>query len=332
MPYYPEIEPYVSGLLDVGDGQRLYWEVCGNPAGKPAVFLHGGPGGGCVPGHRRMFDPERYRVVLFDQRNCGRSLPHAADLDTDLAANTTEHLVADIERLREQLGVDRWLVWGGSWGTTLAFAYAERHPDRVSELVLVAITNTTRAEIDWLYGGLGRFFPVEWERYRALVGARPDVTGTELVTAYDALLQGDDQPTRERAAIEWCAWEDAVLALDAGGPPGLGDDDLRTQLAFARICAHYFSRHGFLADGELQRNAAALRDIPGVMVHGRLDLTAPLHTAWRMARLWPQARLEVIDGAGHTSGPGLGDAIVAALDGFAPAAPDPPAEPATMTP
>ena len=326
MPYYPPIEPYDCGLLDVGDGQRVYWEVCGNPAGKPAVFLHGGPGSACAPRHRRMFDPQRYRLVLFDQRNCGRSLPHAADFDTELTANTTDHLIGDIERLREHLGVDRWLVWGGSWGSTLAFAYAERHPDRVSELVLVAITNTTPAEIDWLYGGLGRFFPVEWERYRAFVDAAPDATGAELVMAYDALLQGPDQQVRAQAASEWCAWEDAVLSLDADHPPGLSADDPRTQLAFARLCAHYFSRHGFLVDGELQRNAGALRGIRGVMIHGRLDLTGPLETAWRMARLWPNARLEVISGAGHSSGPGMGDAIVAALDHFAEG------WPATMTP
>ncbi len=259
---YPPIDPYDSGLIDVGDGNRVYWEVCGNPDGKPAVFLHGGPGGGCSPGHRRMFDPARYRVVLFDQRNCGRSLPHAADAGTDLAANTTDHLIADIEQLRAQLGIDRWLVWGGSWGVTLALAYAERHPARVTELVLVAVTNTTRAEIDWLYGGLGTFFPEQWDRFRGFVGGRPDSTGTELAAAYDALLQGADEPARERAAFEWCAWEDAVVALDAERRPHSLFDDPRHGIAFARLCAHYFARHGFLADGELLRNAGALHGNP----------------------------------------------------------------------
>ncbi|HZZ96901.1 MAG TPA: prolyl aminopeptidase [Jatrophihabitantaceae bacterium] len=314
---YPPIEPYDTGMLDVGDGDLVYWEVCGNPDGKPAVFLHGGPGGGCSHGHRRMFDPDRYRVVLFDQRNCGRSLPHAADPDTDLSANTTEHLIADIERLRAHLGVERWLVWGGSWGVTLAFAYAQRHPARVTELVLVAITNTTRAEIDWLYGGLGRFFPEQWQRFRDFVAAGPDVTGTELAAAYDMLLQGPEQATRERAAIEWCAWEDAVVALDAERRPQTHFDDPRKGVAFARLCAHYFARLGFLPDGGLLRDAGALRGIPGVMVHGQLDLTAPLVTAWRIAAAWPDAELRVIRGAGHSSGPGMGEAIGEALDRFA---------------
>ena len=224
---YPPIEPYDSGLLDVGDGNRVYWEACGNPDGKPAVFLHGGPGGGCSPGHRRMFDPARYRVVLFDQRNCGRSLPHAADPETDLERQHHRPPHRRHRALREHLGIDRWLVWGGSWGVTLALAYAERHPARVTELVLVAITNTTRAEIDWLYGGLGAFFPEQWERFRGFVGGGPDATGTELAAAYDVLLQGPDQAARERAAIEWCAWEDAVVALDAERRPRSLFDDPR---------------------------------------------------------------------------------------------------------
>ena len=317
MPVYPEVEPYDSGLLDVGDGHRIYWEVCGNPAGKPAVFLHGGPGGGCTPGHRRMFDPERYRVVLFDQRNCGRSLPHAADATTALTANTTDDLIADIERLREVHGIDRWLVWGGSWGSTLAFAYAERFPHRVTEMVLVAITNTSPDEIDWLYGGLGRFFPQEWDRFRGFVGGGPGATGTELAVAYDAVLQGPDAERREQAAREWCAWEDAVVSLDAERRPRSLFDDPRKGIAFARLCAHYFSRHGFLPPGDLVRNAGALRGIPGVMVHGRLDLTGPLATAVRMSEVWPDAELHVIAGGGHASGPGMGETIGAALDGFA---------------
>ena len=164
---FPPVEPYASGILDVGDGHAVYWETCGNPAGKPAVVLHGGPGSGCTPGHRRWFDPATYRIVLFDQRSCGRSTPHAADPTTDLTANTTAHLVADIERLREHLGVERWLVWGNSWGSTLALAYAEAFPERVSEAVLVAVTTGRWSEIDWLYHGVGRFFPAEWERFRA---------------------------------------------------------------------------------------------------------------------------------------------------------------------
>ncbi|HEY8302440.1 MAG TPA: prolyl aminopeptidase [Jatrophihabitans sp.] len=317
MPGYPPIEPYDSGLLDVGDGHRIYWEVCGNPAGKPAVFLHGGPGGGCSPNHRRMFDPARYRVLLFDQRNCGRSRPHAAEPGTDLATNTTEHLLADIERLRELLGVDRWLVWGGSWGSTLAFAYAERHPHRVSELVHVAVTNTTRAEIDWLYGGLGAYFPAEWDRYRGFVALSAGATGSELAAAYDDLLQGADLAARDAAAIEWCAWEDAVVALDAQRKPDSTWVDPLARMAFARLCAHYFARHGFLPDGDLLRNADRLHGIPGALIHGRLDLTSPLVTAYRMSQAWPEAEFHPISGAGHSSGPGLGETIGDVLDRFA---------------
>ena len=318
MAGYPAIEPYDSGLLDVGDGQRLYWETVGNPDGKPAVFLHGGPGGGCTPGHRRLFDPARYRVLLFDQRGCGRSLPHAADHDTSLATNTTQHLIADIEALREHLGVERWLVWGGSWGSTLAFAYAQRHPHRVTEMVHVAVTNTTPAEVDWLYGGLVRCFPAEWERYRGHVGAPAEATGSELAAAYDRLLNDPDPAVRIDAAREWSTWEDAVVSLDADRrPDSRFAEDPRFELAFARLCAHYFSRHAFLHAGELVANAGALRGIPGVLVHGQLDLGSPLVTAWRMARAWPDAELRVIPGAGHASGPGMGEAIVEALDRFA---------------
>ena len=318
MPGYPPIEPYESGLLDVGDGNEIYWETVGNPDGKPAVFLHGGPGGGCSPGHRRMFDPARYRVVLFDQRGCGRSAPHAADHDTTLLANTTQHLIADIEALRELHGIDRWLVWGGSWGSTLAFAYAQRYPQRVSEMVHVAVTNTTKAEIDWLYGGVGRFFPADWQRFREHVGADHAATGSELASAYDRLLNDVDPAVREAAAREWSTWEDAVVSVDADRRPGSRfAEDPRFELAFARLCAHYFSRHGFLEDDELLRNAGAMRGIPGVMIHGQLDLGSPLVTAYRMAEAWPDAELKIIPGAGHASGPGMGEAIGAALDGFA---------------
>jgi proline iminopeptidase len=318
MPLYPPIEPYESGLLAVGDGQRIYWETCGNPAGKPAVVLHGGPGSGCSAGMRRQFDPERYRVVLFDQRNCGRSLPRAADHDTDLAANTTHHLLADIEALREHLGIERWLVWGGSWGSTLAFAYAERFPQRVSEVVMVAITNTTEPEIDWLYGGVGRYFPEAWDRFRRFVDGAPDARGSELVRAYDALLQGPDFAVRGHAAREWCVWEEAIVAGDAGRSPGHEfDADPRAWTAFARICAHYFANQAWLPDGELLADVHRLHGIPGALVHGRLDLGGSPRLAWQVAQAWPDARLQIIEGGGHGSGPGMTDALVAALDGFA---------------
>jgi proline iminopeptidase len=317
MPY-PAVEPYESGLLDVGDGNRIYWETVGNPDGKPAVMIHGGPGSGCSVGQRRSFDPERYRGVLFDQRNCGRSRPHAADPDTSLAANTTHHLIADLEALREHLGIDRWLLFGGSWGSTLAFAYAQRHPQRVSEIVIVAVTTTRLQEVDWLYGGVSRYFPEAWDRFRAFVGGAPDASGTELVRAYDELLQGPDLAAREQAAREWCRWEEAVVAGDTGHKPAHDfDDDPRKWLAFARICAHYFAAAAWLADGELLAGASRQRGIPGVLVHGRRDLGGSPRLAWEMAGAWPDARLHLLDGAGHGSGPGMSETLQAALDGFA---------------
>jgi len=317
-PWYPAIEPYDHGWLDVGDGNEIYWELVGNPEGKPAVSVHGGPGSGCSIGQRRSYDPQRYRAVLFDQRGCGRSRPHAADHGTVLAANTTHHLIADMEALREHLGIDRWLLYGGSWGSTLSLAYAERHPERVSEIVLVAVTNTTRAEVDWLYGGVSRYFPEAWDRFRRHVGGSPTATGTELVLAYDRLLQGPDPGGREAAARAWCDWEDAVVAGDAGNRVSyVYDEDPRKRLAFARICAHYFAHHAWLDDGELLIRADRLRGIPGVLVHGRTDLGGSPRLAWELAQRWPDAELHLIDGAGHGSGPGLAEALRAALDGFA---------------
>src|SRR3954465_4268393 len=224
---YPPIEPYDHGMLDVGDGNRVYWETCGNPAGKPALVVHGGPGSGASPGMPRQFDPERYRAVLFDQRGCGRSRPHASDPATDMAVNTTDHLIADMERLREHLGIERWLLYGGSWGSTLSLAYAERHPERVSEIVLVAVTTTRRSEVDWLYRGAGRFFPEAWERFRDGVpeADRDRATAAEgahdLLAAYVRLLEDPDPQVRRRATNGWARWEDAVVALEPGGKPDM---------------------------------------------------------------------------------------------------------------
>jgi proline iminopeptidase len=315
--YYPPSEPYDSGWLEVGDGNELYWETCGNPLGKPAVVLHGGPGSGCSTGMRKMWNPDAYRVVLFDQRNCGRSRPHAAELTTDLSANTTEHLLADIEALREHLGIERWLVWGGSWGATLGLAYVTRFPQRVSEAVFVAVTNTSPAEVDWLYGGVGRIFPAEWDEFRALVGLGPDATGTDLAVSYDELLQGPDLDVRERAARAWTAWEEAIVAVDAGHTPGRWEDDPRGRLAFARMCAHYFAHHAWLTPGRLLADVAGLGDIPATLIHGRLDLGSPLVTAWRTAQAWPGSELHVVAGAGHSTGPGMSELMVGALDRYA---------------
>ncbi|MET9590702.1 prolyl aminopeptidase [Streptomyces sp. NPDC006516] len=313
---YPPIEPYGQGMLDVGDGNRVYWEVCGNPDGKPALVVHGGPGSGCGTRARQYFDPELYRVVLFDQRNCGRSTPHASDPSTDMRHNTTAHLVADMELLREHLGIGRWLLYGGSWGSTLILAYAEQHPERVSEIVISAVTTTRRSEIDWLYRGAGQIFPEAWDLFRA--GA-PEAEGPEdLVAAYARRTESPDPEVRARATADWCAWEDAVLSMEQyTGPSPYSGRPGRDQLAFVRICAHYFAHAAWLEEGQLIRDAGRLAGIPGVLVHGRFDLGGPLITAWELAKAWPDAELTVIDGAGHLGGPATSRAVLSALDRFA---------------
>ncbi|WP_431896764.1 prolyl aminopeptidase [Nonomuraea sp. bgisy101] len=313
---YPPIEPYDHGHLDTGDGHLVYWEVCGNPEGKPALVVHGGPGSGCSPNHRKTFDPERYKIILFDQRNCGRSLPHAADPAADLSTNTTHHLVADMERLREHLGIDKWLLYGGSWGSTLMLAYAEAHPSRVSEMIIVAVTMTRRSETEWLYEGVGRFFPEQWQRFREGV-PEADRDG-DLLAAYARLLSDPDPDVRAKAANDWAAWEDAVISLEVNGKPNAYSDRPPAALvAFVRICAHYFSNHAWLEEGVLLRDAHKLAGIPGVLIHGRFDLGSPLGTAWELAQAWPDARLVVVDDSGHTGSDTMRKEIHAAQDAFA---------------
>lgn len=313
---YPPIEPYDQGMLDAGDGNLVYWEVCGNADGKPALVVHGGPGSGCSPGSRRVFDPERYRVVLFDQRGCGRSTPHASDPATDMSTNTTGHLLADMERLREHLGIEQWLVYGGSWGSTLILAYAERHPERVSEMVIPSVTTGRRSEIDWLYRGAGRFFPEEWERFRA--GVPEAERDGDLLAAYARLMESPDAAVRGKAAADWVAWEDAVISQEPHGTPNAySSRPPAAQLALVRICAHYFSHGAWLVEGALLRDAHRLAGIPGVLIHGRLDISSPLGTAWELARAWPDAQLIVIGDAGHTGSESLKDAILRTLDRFA---------------
>ncbi|MGW4230140.1 prolyl aminopeptidase [Streptomyces sp. NPDC004980] len=313
---YPPIEPHDRGMLDVGDGNLVYWEVCGNPAGKPALVVHGGPGSGSSPRARRYFDPDLYRVVLLDQRNCGRSTPHASDPAADLRHNTTAHLIADMERLRTHLGIDNWLLYGGSWGSTLILAYAERYPERVSEIVIPAVTTTRRSEIDWLYRGAGQIFPEAWDLFRAGV---PEAEGPDgLVAAYARRTESPDPDVRARATADWCAWEDAVLSMETHtGPPPYTGRPGRDRLAFVRICAHYFAHAAWLEEGRLIRDAHRLAGIPGVLVHGRFDLGGPLTTAWELAKAWPDAELTVIEDAGHLGGPATTRAVLAALDRFA---------------
>jgi proline iminopeptidase len=315
MGLYPPLEPYESGMLDVGDANHLYWESCGNPQGRVALVLHGGPGSGCTPMHRRWFDPQAYRIVLFDQRGCGRSVPHASDATADLLTNTTDRLLADIEQLRQLLGVDAWVVVGNSWGSTLALTYAERHRAQVAALILIAVTTTRPSEIDWLYGGVGRFLPEQWARFRD--GLPASDRGRDLVEAYNRLLHDPDPDVRERAALRWCEWEDAV-ASSSGGAPNPRYRDPRFRMAFARIVSHYFSHDAWLDDGELLRGATALEQIPGVMIHGSLDLGSPLIMAWELAKVWSQGELVVVDGAGHSNRDrGMTEAIIAATDRFA---------------
>jgi len=312
---HPRVEPYESGMLDVGDGNVVYWESSGNPHGKPAALVHGGPGAGSNPETRRHLDPRVYRIVGWDQRGCGASLPHASDPATDMSVNTTTHLVADMERLRAHLGIDTWLLFGGSWGSTLMLAYAERYPERVSEIVIRSVTTSERTEIDWLYYGLRRFFPSEWEEFRA--SAAPVARGGDLLTAYDRLLANGDAAVREAAAEAWLRWEDAVISLE---PHGLRNVYSRRpaadRVALARICAHYFSRGAFLEEGVLLRHTDRLAGIPGVLVQGRLDLDSPPLTAWQLATRWPDAQLVLVLDAGHTGSPAMTRAVVEALRAF----------------
>ncbi len=313
---YPPLEPYDEALLDVGDGNLVHWEACGSPHGKPALVVHGGPGSGSGTFSRRFFDPERYRIVRFDQRGCGLSTPHASDPATDLSVNTTHHLIADMERLREHLGIERWLLFGGSWGSTLILAYAERHPDRVSEIVISGVTLTRRSDVDWLYRGVGRFFPAEWERFRA--GVPEGERDGDLVAAYARLMEHPDPDVRARAAADWVTWEDAVISLEPKGKPNAySDRPPDATLAFVRICAHYFSHGAWLEEGELLRHADRLAGIPGVLIHGRLDLGAPVGSAWELAQAWPDARLVVLEDSGHTGSGTATGAVIDALDAFA---------------
>jgi proline iminopeptidase len=314
---YPPIEPYQAGLLDTGDGNLVYWEACGNPDGVPVLVVHGGPGAGCSTGMRRSFEPERHRIILFDQRNCGRSEPHASDPSADLSRNTTDHLIGDMERLREHLGVRSWLLYGGSWGVTLSLAYAQRHPERVCGMLLVSVTTSRRSELDWLYRGAGRMFPEAWARFRDFAGAGHHRLPTdteppieELLMVYSRLMADPDPDLRARAATEWLAWEDAVISMEGNGKPGqYGNRPDDAKLAFVRICAHYFANGAFLDDGVLLREAGRLAGIPGILIHGRGDLGGPVITAWELARAWPGAELIVIEDSGHTGSRAMQEAL-----------------------
>jgi proline iminopeptidase len=264
---------------------------------------------------RRYFDPSAYRVVLFDQRGCGRSTPHAADPAADMRHNTTSHLLADMEQLREHLGIERWLLYGGSWGSTLLLAYAERHPERVSEIVVNGVTTTRRREIDWLYRGVGRFFPEQWHRFR--LGVPEAERAGDLVAAYARLMESEDPAVREKAAVDWCRWEDAVVSLEPnGGPAPYGGRPSDARIALVRIAAHYFAHGAWLEEGVLLREAGRLKGIPGALFHGRLDLSTPLETPWELVRVWTDAELVVVDDSGHKGSATMRDRVIGALERF----------------
>lgn len=308
---YPEIEPFDSGMLAVDDRHTLYYEQCGNPQGKPVVMLHGGPGAGCGAKMRRFHDPAHYRIVLFDQRGSGRSTPHA-----DLVGNDTWSLVADIEKLRLHLGIERWQVFGGSWGSTLALAYAETHPQQVSELVLRGIFMLRRWELEWFYQeGCSRLFPDAWEHYLAAI---PEVERGDLISAYYRRLTSPDEATRLAAARSWSVWEAATSLLLQDADFISGHEDPHFALSFARIENHYFVNGGFFeVEDQLLRDAHRLRGIPGAIVHGRYDVVCPLQNAWDLHKVWPQAKLVITPGSGHSAfEPENTAALVEATDSF----------------
>ncbi|ESQ16307.1 MAG: prolyl aminopeptidase [Thiohalocapsa sp. PB-PSB1] len=310
-PLYPAIEPFSTHRLPVPGGHELYIEESGHAAGIPALFLHGGPGAGCGSSHRRFFDPARYRIVLFDQRGSGRSRPHAG-----LQHNRTQDLVEDIERVRELLGIDRWLVFGGSWGSTLGLAYAETYPQRVTALVLRGIFLCRPWEIDWFYQqGASWIFPDHWQAFLAPI---PKAEHGDLLHAYHQRLTGDQKAVKLEAAIAWSIWEARCATLLPNAEIRANFADAHTALSLARIECHYFVNQAFLEPDQLLRDAARLQDIPGVIVHGRYDLICPLQSAWELHQAWPQADFQIIPDAGHAAfEPGIAKALVAATDRFA---------------
>jgi proline iminopeptidase len=307
---YPPVDPFDQRMLSVGQGHEIYVEQCGNPEGIPVVVLHGGPGGGCSPSMRRYFDPARFRIVLFDQRGCGRSKPHASVTD-----NTTWHLVADIELIRTTLGIDRWVVFGGSWGATLALVYAETHPASVRELVLRGVFLMTQAELDWFYGGgAGKFWPELWQKFVSLV---PQEERGDLILAYHQRLFSGDLPTEQKFGRSWAAWENALASIYSTGAMHEGPPDYAR--AFSRLENHYFTHKGFLeSDGQILKDIGRIAHLPGVIVQGRYDMICPPSSAHALAQAWPNAELKMVRNAGHAlSEPGISAELVRATDRIA---------------
>ena len=307
---YPPIDPFDQRMMDVGQGHRIYVEQCGNPNGVPVVVLHGGPGGGCSPAMRRYFDPDIYHIILFDQRGCGRSRPHAS-----VENNTTWHLVDDIEAIRASLDIDSWIVFGGSWGATLSLIYAQSHPDRTTHLVLRGALLMTQAELDWFYGGgAGKFWPEVWDRFAGLI---PEDERDDLIAAYAKRLFCGDVPTELKYAKAWSLWENALASINSNG--SVGESPGEYARAFARLENHYFVNAGFLeTDGEILANMGRIAHIPGVIVQGRYDMICPPQAAYSIAQVWPACELDMIPNAGHTlSEPGITAGLVRAMDRIA---------------
>jgi len=308
---FPQTPPRDSGRLEVGGGDAVYWEVRGEPRGRPAVVVHGGPGAP-ARGMHRLLDPAVYRTVVIHQRNCGSSTPSAADPSTDLSGNTTAALVADMERVREHLGIDRWLVFGASWGTTLGLAYAQTHPERVRAMVLLAVCTTTAREVEWITRDMGRIWPEAWERFRS--GVPEAARNGNLAAAYARLLASRDAAVREQAAGDWCAWEDVHVSLDPAWRPNPRFADPVLRMEFARLVTHYWAHAAFLPDGQLLRDAGRLAGIPGMLLTGRQDVSGPPDIAWQLHRAWPGSELVIQERGGH--GTGGGDALADAFTRF----------------
>ena len=299
---FPPTEPFDARMLDVGDGHQIYVEQCGNPEGAPVVILHGGPGGGCSPAMRRYFDPAQWRVILFDQRGCGRSRPHA-----EIENNTTWHLVADIERIRAALDIEKWAVFGGSWGATLSLIYAETHPGAVAFLALRGVFLSMQRELDWFYGGgAGHFWPEQWQRFKSLV---PEVEHGDLIAAYNRRLFSGDKMLEARFARAWAAWENALASVSSDGRAGEAPADYAR--AFARLENHYFTNKGFVGEGRILRDLPRIAHIPGVIVQGRYDMICPPRSAYELSQGWTAGKLHIVRAAGHAlSEPGISAELV----------------------
>jgi proline iminopeptidase len=309
---FPPIEPFKTGNLRTADGNLIYWEASGNPEGKAALFLHGGPGGGVTGGYRGHFDADRFLIISLDQRGCGRSRPLVTDPDANLEGNTTQAIISDIEELRRHLKVQAWLVVGVSWGTTLALAYAQAHPDKISELVLAAVTTTTRAEVEWITESMRRIFPLEWDAFERAAHRKP---GKRLIDAYYERITHPDREVREQAAIDWCAWEDAHVSLDPHAKPSPRYSDPVFRMVFATLVIHYWSHAAFLNEPGSPANMERIAHIPGVLIHGKRDVSSPLETAWELHKRWPGSEFVVVGDEGH-GGPKMAEEVNRAVARF----------------